>query len=278
MFRYLKAAFFLRPGIPGFGSLPLNVMAVAAAGVAGIAHPSFWLLGLGLESAYLFWLSTNGRFRRVVDGTAELKLQKEADDYRELLVNRLSAGGRRRLGEIEQKYGRIKQLYRDRELPDFLVDNNRDALRKLLWTYLKLLLARGSLETEGAWASEVELRRQIAAAETELTDARLGEELRSSKQATLEILKRRLENRDRRSQSLQEIDSDLTRIEAQLDLALENASIPDREPSVATNIQLASRLLDQSAFGDSGAAVAALEAKYDRISRYRESDKERTKA
>lgn len=276
MFRYLKAAFFLGVPVPGLGAMPLNAMAAAAFAVAGIAHPAFWLLGLGLESGYLFVLSTSRRFRRVVDGAQELKLQKEAGEYRELLVNRLSDPARKRLADQEQKYARVKKLYQDRELPDYLVDNNRDALRKLLWTYLKLLLARGSLD-EGAWANEADLRRQIAAAEAELADAKLAPEVRDSKLGTLDILRRRLDNRDRRSQSLQEIDSDLARIEAQLDLALENASIPSREPSVA-NIQVASRILDDAAFGDSGAAVAELEARYDRINAYRASGKERASA
>jgi len=278
MFRYLKAAFFLRPGLPGIGGLPLNLMALAVAGIAGFVHPGFWLIGAGLEAAYLFVLSTNGRFRRVVDGQTELQLQQEANLYRDTLVGRLSAAARRRLNDLEAKYGRIKKLYQDRDLPDYLVDTNRDAMRKLLWTYLKLLLARCSLDTEGAWASEADLKRQVAAAEKELADPKLGAEVRDSKQATLEILRRRLENRDRRAQSLQEIDSDLTRIEAQLDLAMENAAIPSREPSVSTNIQLASRLLDQGAFGDSGAEVAALEARYDLIRRLREPGKEKTPA
>jgi hypothetical protein len=278
MLRYLKAAFFLRPGMPGLGGLPLNLMGLAGFGLAGFLHPGFWMLGLGLESVYLFVLGTNARFRRVVDGEAELKLQTEANEYRDTLVGRLSAASRRRLADLEQKYTRIKKLYQDRELPTYLVDTNRDAMRKLIWTYLKLLLARCTLETEGAWASESELRRQIAEAEKGLGDPRLGAEVRESKQATLEILRRRLENRDRRTESMNEIDSDLTRIEAQVDLAMENAAIPNREPSVATNIQLASRLLDQSAFGDSGADVAALEARYDMINRFRESGKERATA
>jgi hypothetical protein len=278
MLRYLKAAFFLRPGVPGLGGLPINLMGLAGFGIAGFAHPGFWLLGAGLETVYLFVLSTNARFRRVIDGQLELRMQEEANEYRDTLVNRLSAAMRRRLTDLEQKYGRIKKLYQDRELPDYLVDTNRNAMRKLLWTYLKLLLARATLDTEGAWASEAELHRQVQEAERELDDPRLGAEVRESKQATLEILRRRLENRDRRAQSLKEIDSDLTRIEAQVDLALENAAIPSREPSVATNIQLASRLLDQGAYGDSGVDVAALEARYDMINRFRESGKERAPA
>jgi hypothetical protein len=275
----LKEAFFLRPRIPGLGALPVNLLAVAAFGVAGLGHPAFWLLGLGLEAGYLFTLGTNARYRRFVDGLTELKLQEEASQYRGILVGRLTERAGRRLVSLEQKYARIKKQYQDRELPDYLVENNRDALRKLIWTYLKLLLARGSLESEGTWAEESDLKRQIVAAEKELESPRLlVQEVRDSKQATLDILRKRLENLERRAQSLQEIDSDLTRIEQQMDLALENASIPNREPSVATNIQLASRLLDQGAYGESGAAVAELEARYDRINRYRELGKEKAKA
>ena len=135
MLRYLKAAFFLRPGVPGLGGLPINLMGLAGFGIAGFAHPGFWLLGAGLETVYLFVLSTNARFRRVIDGQLELRMQEEANEYRDTLVNRLSAAMRRRLTDLEQKYGRIKKLYQDRELSDYLVDTNRNAMRKLLWTY-----------------------------------------------------------------------------------------------------------------------------------------------
>src|SRR5215510_11441647 len=113
MFRYLKAAFFLRPRVPGLGGLPLNLMAVTAFGIAGFAHPAFWLLGLGLEASYLFVLSTHQRFHRIVDGATELKLQEEANQYRGLLIGRLSTGARKRLTTLEDKYARIKKLYQD---------------------------------------------------------------------------------------------------------------------------------------------------------------------
>ena len=35
---------------------------------SGSCNPGFWAIGAGLELAYLFGLSTNWRFQRVVDG------------------------------------------------------------------------------------------------------------------------------------------------------------------------------------------------------------------
>ena len=63
------------------------------------------------------------------------------------------------------------------------------------------------------------------AIEKELASASMSEALRDSKKATQAILKQRLRNLQRRSESMAEIDSDLTRIEQQVDLAVEDASL-----------------------------------------------------
>jgi hypothetical protein len=70
--------------------------------------------------------------------------------------------------------------------------------------------------------------------------------LRTSKQATLNILEKRLANLERRGQSLAEIEGDLERIEAQVELARENAAMGSQPETVSANIQLASRMLDET--------------------------------
>ena len=63
--RYLWAAFNARPlGMP----LPPNWFGLGALGLLGaFISPGFWVLGVGLELAYLALLARNARFRRTVD-------------------------------------------------------------------------------------------------------------------------------------------------------------------------------------------------------------------
>ena len=63
--KYLKAAFIARPfGMP----IPPNWLGLAAAVMLGaLLHPGFWLIGAGLELAYLKLLTSSRRFRDVVD-------------------------------------------------------------------------------------------------------------------------------------------------------------------------------------------------------------------
>jgi hypothetical protein len=74
----------------------------------------------------------------------------------------------------------------------------------------------------------------------------MSDTLRDSKKATLAILNQRLRNLQRRNESLAEIDSDLTRIEQQIDLAVEDASLKGRPAAISANIDLVSHLLDDT--------------------------------
>jgi hypothetical protein len=81
--------------------------------------------------------------------------------------------------------------------------------------------------------------------------------LPDSKEGTLRILQQRLANLNRRSESNAEIESDLGRVEAQVDLALENATMQGQAEAISSNVELTSRLLDSSSFGDFSTTVEA---------------------
>jgi hypothetical protein len=144
-----------------------------------------------------------------------------------------------------------------------LAEGNQEALRRIAWYYLKLLTAQQNLEQLASETSENELRRQVQQLRADLADKGTSSTLRESKEATLRILEKRLENWTRREQSLAEIASDLTRIEAQIDLALENAGMADKTETISANMDLVSRLLDDSIYGDSGASIAEVEQSYE---------------
>ncbi len=106
------------------------------------------------------------------------------------------------------------------------------------------------------------MQRKIAAIDRQLEHMSGPDSLRESRIATQSILKKRLANIHRREQTLAEVDSDLTRIEAQVDLILENATMQGKPETISTDIELASDLLGAGVFGDDESAVSALDSKY----------------
>jgi len=59
--------------------------------------------------------------------------------------------------------------------------------------------------------------------------------------------------------SLQEIESDLNRIDAQVDLALENATMQGQPQAISGNIDLFSSALDENFYGESAKTIANLD-------------------
>lgn len=259
MWRYLTAAFWARPELPGLGRMPLNLLALIGVSVLGLANPGFWLLGLGAEVAYLFTLATNRRFQKVVDAEQVTLTTGDAEQKRQALIASLAPEERQRLAAIETKAERILNVQRQSQFSDFALDGTRDALGRISWVYLKLLIARHRLLEQARLDTPGELEARATALERELAGNNLSDAMRASKTATLEITRKRLGTLERRQQSLAEIDSDLVRTEAQVDLALENAAIQDQPTAIGTDLSLASHLLDSGLYGADAAMVMDLD-------------------
>ena len=262
MLRYLKAAFLSRIGIPALGQVPANVMAVVAFAALGTVDSGFWMLGAGLETLFLFTLATNSRFQRVVDAQDVRATEIDGDQKRRDLVRTLPTDLQSRLTHLSARCGRVAEIFRNQQAEDFVLEANQDALKRLEWVYLKLLVARHNLMSTGSSETETALRARIASLESELKQTPDSGPLRQSRSATLAILKERLANVRRREESLAEIDSDLTRIDAQVDLMIENATIQGKPQTIATDIDLATNLAGSSLFGESETVVADLDQEY----------------
>lgn len=256
MWRYIQAAFFARPAIPGLGHVPLNVVGLTALAILGFVNPGFWFLAAGLEAGYLWLLISSARFRAAVDAADRPTPAMVAAAERELvLIQRLGSNARKALARIDAGCARILELQQNAHAEAFVLEANRDALSRLRWTYLKLLVAEANLQS-GEWDEpEAAIRDRILALEREIGSAPT-EAVRESKQATRDILVRRLANRGERSRSLAEIAADRARIEAQLELARENASIQGRPLTIAGDVELASGLLD---YGSASGEIERLE-------------------
>ena len=263
MFEYLKKAFWAGPTVPGLGRLPVNFLAALGLAILGIGHPAFWLLGAGLEAAYLATLASHPRFQRLVDAQRRSQGAAQADESRQELVGKLDPQARKRLALVEEKRERILQLARESGVGAFELESQRDALDRMTWIYLKLLVGRHHLEASQVHATEADLKRKIADLERDVAAAGDSSALRESQAATLKLLQQRLTNLGRFEQTLKQVDSDLARIEAQVDLALENAGLRGSGASVTANLEVAGQILDDELyFGDSETAVLALDEAY----------------
>lgn len=250
--RYLLHAFLARPDIPLL-RLPWNALAVLAAGVAGFWDPAIWGVATAGELVYLFTLASNPGFQQFIDDRRIVELRGDTEETRRELLSRVGGAARQRYKKLEDKRVRLETLYRDHRSDDLFFDSNREALQKLTWIFLNLLVAQRNLIVAPG-ADERDLQKQIAAVERELAAAP-SDAARTSKEATLGLLRERLDNIQQRRTSLAEIEADLARIEAQFDLALEEASLRGAPAAMSSHIELTTRLLDN--LDDSSTTYAA---------------------
>jgi len=262
VWRYLKAAFFVGLEVPGLGRVPVNALAAAGFLILGFGHPGFWLLGLAAEGAIVPSLAFNKRFQNVVDAEGKQLATGDSQSKRASLIKLLPSDYQSRLLNLERRCDKVLEVYRNAQAEEFLIDTNRDALENLKWVYLKLLIARYHLLTAGTDDTPESLEKKIKSLESEIQNGSETPALRQSRAATLDILKRRLANIQRREQSLEEVESDLTRVESQVDLILDNAAMQGKPQTISTDLELASDLVSGGMFGDAESAVADLERDY----------------
>ena len=258
--------------MPALGRVPVNILASSAFLILGFGHPAFWLLGLAAEAAVLPSLAFNRRFQNYVDANDRQISSGDSQVKRVALIQTLPPEDRKRIDALDRKCAKVLDVYRNAQADDFLIETNRDALENLKWVYLKLFIARFHLLTAGTDDTGESLQRKISALQKDLQDPRESQALRQSKAATLDILKRRLDNIARRDQSLQEVESDLTRVESQVDLILDNAAMQGKPQTISTDLQLASDLVSGGMFGDAEGAVADLDRDYGQTGAYSRED------
>jgi len=262
VWRYLKAAFLVGLEVPALGRLPVNALAAAGFLILGFGHPGFWFLGLGAEALIVPALAFNKRFQNVVDAEQRQAANGDSQAKRSSLIQLLPADYKRRLSELERKCEKVLEVYRNAQADDYIIDTNREALENLKWVYLKLLIARYHLLTAGTEDTPEALSKKVESLQAELAKSQDTPALQQSKAATLDILKRRLANVQRREQSLEEVESDLTRVESQVDLILDNAAMQGKPQTISTDIELASDLVTGGMFGEAESAVADLDRNY----------------
>jgi hypothetical protein len=228
MWRYIKSAFNARP----LGMLiPPNWVGLAAFALLGLfLNPGFFVIGAGLELAYLFLLVSNKRFQRVVDARdSHDKSRDEAERIKRMLVE-LERDDQDRYRALEircQTILREQQHAGAENLPD-----QAHGLGRLMWIYLRLLTTRQALLRVLREAGSVDepLDHRIGRLQRTLKSADVDENLRRSLSGQVEILQQRVERRAEAKQKLVFLEAELTRIEQQVELIREQAVVT-RDPT-----------------------------------------------
>ena len=248
----LKAAFSARP----WGMLlPPNWIGLAAFGMLGFLNPGFWALGAGLEVAYLATLVSNPRFQRTVQATHRRSSQGQARAKIEAAFAELAEPERKRYRDLERQcQGILEQDGSAGGSPG--IPGAGEALGRLLWVYLRLLLSRQSLRKtvvellRSEDGAAVPARRRGASGDEgiELLEGRLreleqkigvpstSEDVRKSLAGQAEILRQRVSNRRDGLQKLAFLDAELSRIEEQVKLVREQAAMAADPDAVSSRI------------------------------------------
>lgn len=227
---YVWAAFTARPlGMP----VPPNLFGLAAFALLGtFLNPGFYLLGLGLEIAYLYLLSQNPRFRQAVDAGA--RAEDPAERRYRTLLDQLDAAQQQRQREIE---ARAREILASLDRSPLLAPH-RDSLQQLVWLHLRLLAARtallGVVSTASHEQAELEaLERRI---EERLASGSLTPELRRSLEQQKTVIDQRQQAHEDARRRLEHVDAELGRIDQQIALIREQALLAADDEHIGASL------------------------------------------
>jgi hypothetical protein len=237
---YVAAAFNARP----FGMFVApNWVGLAAFGLLGITNPGFWVLGAGLELGYLLTLATNSRFQRVIASKPLSAARNEWNERISRLTERLDRADRGRYEALADRTRSIIdiQTHGGADLPHG-IEAQADGLGRLLWMFLRLLVARRAIQTVlvDSAGDDGALERRVKELERQAHDESVDADLRRSLAGQIEILGQRIEQRVEAERKLAYTDAELTRIEQQVELIREQAAL-------STDPEILSRRIDEIA-------------------------------
>jgi hypothetical protein len=252
---YLAAAFNAKPlGMP----VAPNWFVLAAFGLLGaFVSPGFWLMGLGLEIAYLWGLSRHPRFRAFVD--ARSGRGSGGDDPYPILLQRLGPQGRRQQKQIEDHCAQIIDQFRH----SGALDIQFQGLAQLAWLHLRLLVAQQSLVVvvNAAHRENAELTAQQAGLGQRLSQLDIDEALKRSLEQQLAVVRSRLDAHHHAHQRLELVNAELERIRQQVALVHEQSLLATDAEAIAQAIDVLAASLNQASvlFHDQQEVLSSLD-------------------
>jgi len=236
---YIAAAFNARP----FGMFVApNWIGLAAFGLLGLTNPGFWVIGAGVEIGYLLLLATNSRFQRTVSSRPLSAARSEWNERIGRLQARLDASDRARYAGLAERCRSIIDLQTQggAEMPHG-IEAQADSLGRLSWTFLRLLVARRTIQTVlGSGETGATLTRRLEKLERDAANETTASDLRRSLDGQIDILRQRIAQHTEALHKSAYIDAELTRIEEQVELIREQAAL-------STDPDVLSRRIDEIA-------------------------------
>lgn len=243
-FSYWLAAFNARPL-----DMPIapNWVGLAAFGLLGaFLSPGFWLLGAGLELAYLGWLSGHPRFRRAVDA-AHQQISAGADpaEARYLQLHEsLAAADRERQQRIESRAREIVGSL-DRSP---LLGAHQDSVEQLVWLHLRLLAARQAFAhvVDTGREQDAQLAAQERRIAERLADAGIGADLKRSLEQQQTVIDQRQAAHADAGRRLEHVEAELARIDQQIALIREQALLATDEGGIGRSLDALSASFNEA--------------------------------
>ncbi|MBI3549700.1 MAG: hypothetical protein HY078_11730 [Elusimicrobia bacterium] len=193
-----------------------NLITLAGLGVAGVAfNAGFLLLGGALELAYLWLISSNPRFQRVVNSEKSQARLRFDQSEKDKLAAALPMNEHRRFQELQGVRQRVYEAWQARDaVTQSLLQPSVDKLDYLLDTFLRAQVTLHHMRSHLASSDRAFLQKQAQMIEAEIARG-LTDKVREVKERNLDILKQRLAK-------LQKLQEDQEIVKTQLD-TLENA-------------------------------------------------------
>lgn len=241
---YVKAAFSWRYRVPGMGHLPLNILALAGFGILGLGHPAFWLLGLAFEASYLTLMSGDARFQRLVQGRKLMAERAVWQAKQSNLFEGLDPQSQARYRSLAESCQQILKSTRSLSAGTAMDDLRTGGLSQMAWMFLKLLYTKIRTRNITEKVSPAELEAEIKRLSEQLAGESEGSAIHRSLQGTLDIQRKRLENLIRARESLKVIEAELSRIEHQVRLLNEEATMASEPEALSVRLDGVMQSLD----------------------------------
>ncbi|HOX39328.1 MAG TPA: hypothetical protein PL033_15210 [Candidatus Brocadiia bacterium] len=219
MLQYAKTAFLWRWNLLFFGT---GVVFSFLSGAPSQVLP----IVTALELAYMGTLYASPRFRKAVDAAGRPKRRQPTNDELMTQIRETLTGKEwtrfqalRNRCESLNAIGRQLRGPGGQEDDTAIGDMRREALDRLLWMFLKLLLSKNALDRFLATADTSAIRKDMADCEGQLAEARKqnrNEALLRAMEDKLDTMRQRLANFEQAGENRDTVQAELDRVEQKI--------------------------------------------------------------
>lgn len=243
---YLKAAFNVRVPVKGLGGLPLNWLYLAGVAGMSLAAPPIALFGLAGEIILLATLSTSGRFQNAVRARLLARHEDDVADALDGLVAQLSSESRRRYEQFAARCGEVLQIaQRLGHGSEVELGTYTTYLAQLQQVYSRMLVFSDVLGSYSRDWSKTDPQPEITRIEQEIAAGALPEQVKASRQATLELLKKRQESRGQLAGRVSLLNAEIERLDQQVALLRDQALLTQDPAALSATMDSAAGVLEE---------------------------------